>query len=39
MKLGSPKLEKVERSAIDWVNNISKNIWSDENINYAKDIK
>lgn len=39
MKLGLSKLEKVERSAIDWVNNISKNIWSDENINYAKDIK
>ena len=38
MRLKSNKLDKIKRSAIDHLNNIDKNFWSDENINFSKGI-
>lgn len=38
MKLKSNKLDKIKRSAIDHLNNIVNNFWSDENINFSKGI-
>jgi hypothetical protein len=38
MRLKSNKLDKIKRSAIDHLNNIANNFWSDENINSSKGI-
>lgn len=38
MRLRSNKIEKVKRSAIDYLNKIKENFWSDENINCSKGI-
>lgn len=38
MRLKSNKIEKIKRSAIDHLNNINNNFWSDENINCSKGI-
>lgn len=39
MNLSSNKLDKVERSALSWLDNIKFNVWSNESINSSKEIK
>jgi hypothetical protein len=39
MNLNSTKLDKVERSALNWLENIGENIWSNDSIESSKEIK
>jgi hypothetical protein len=39
MNLNSTKLDKVERAALNWLENMGENIWSNDSIESSKEIK